>query len=244
MPDPGEAPYCEEGIEPEGQEDSAGQDNSGDGIGGVDDDMPIVTLTADIRQQLDPLGARVLVEDLVVTARPTRDEYYLEEGYWDVFVQDQGGGPWSGLRLQTTSAFAGVLDVGDTVDVVGVVSELSGVYFVQVRPWATDLVEVTGSAEPPSPPVISTEDLTIDNADAYPYEAMPVRIEQAIVTDDDACLGEFVLDGTVRVDDRFAPGTLLPVTDGTMLDDVGGVLIYTFDAFELAPRDANDLPGD
>lgn len=240
--------HCEDGISPDpdpdtGPGDSSGFGSSDDGVGGMDDDMPIVTLTADIRQNVEPLYTRVLVEDLVVTARPSRSEYIVGQPHWDVFVQDQAGGPWSGLRLQTDAATASELSPGDTVDVIGIIDEIDGIYFVNVRASAGDMVATIGEAEPPEPPVLPIEQLTLDNNDAYQYEAMPIRIEQVVVTDDDACEGEFMVDDTVRIDDRFSPGELPPPSQGTMLTALGGVLIYTFDAFELAPRDASELPG-
>ena len=89
------------------------------------------------------------------------------------------------------------------------------------------------------PPVVVPIDELVPHSDvARPYEGVPIRVEQVVVTDDDPCDGEFVLEQTARVDDRFAPGELGAPPAGTMLVAVEGVLIFAEDAFEIAPRDA------
>lgn len=218
-----------------GSSDDA-SDSTGDGFGGMDDDMPLESLTAEIRQaELGP-GQRVLVANVVVTSRPAPNEY---RSGWDIFVQDQGGGPWSGLRVRFPLDPGDTFEIGDAVDVVGRVQHYRGYYSVDIKS-GTDGVEVIGAGTPPAPPVISVEDLTLDSDISPSYESMPIRVEQVIVTNEDTCAGEFTVEDVVRIDDRFAPGQLaVPVQGSTV--SVGGMLVFAEDAFEVAPRDPSEL---
>lgn len=215
-----------------------GQDGTGSGDSpvGMGDDMPLVTSIPEIQQGAIADGTWVVVQSVVVTTpRVTAEpDSFIDE----LFVQDQAGGPWSGLRV-IMPGFLAELGVGvsDEVDVVGRVAQGEGYFALAVGAPYTEIVRLGDGVLPPAE-VVPVDDLRLDDPQARAYEGIPIRVEQVMVTDDDPCDGEFVIEDTARVDDRFVPGTLPSPTAGTMLTAVEGVLVFASDAFEIGPVDA------
>lgn len=211
---------------------SYGGGSSDDTPVGMDDDMPLVVAIPGIQQGEVPPDTRVELQDVVIISPRVPSDV---GGSFEQFVQDPAGGPWSGLRLRITNGVPS-LAVGEGVDVVGRVIERDGFYALTV----TQMVPL-GPGQLPPPAVVSVDQLHIDDEDGRAYEGIPIRVEQVVVTDDDPCDGEFVLEDIVRVDDRFAPQQLPSPSTGTMLSFVEGVLIYAEDALEIGPRSADEV---
>lgn len=212
--------------------------SSGDGSAGMGDDMPLSVTIAEIQQGDIPAGTRVIVSGVVVTSsRAERDSL---PGF-ERFVQDPLGGPWSGLRIQIPEATPDDgLSIGDIVDVRGSVTRRADFYAVEVSPFGSGLTWL-GVSELPAPALLPVEILTIDGEAARAYEGVPIRVEQVVVTNEEPCDGEFVIDDTLRVDDRFVPGGLVTPPAGSFLGAVEGVLIFAEDSLELGPRDPGEL---
>ncbi len=229
---------CEDGGDGWSGDQNTG---SGDGSGstgggpiGMDDDMPLVAMIPDLQQGVVPRGTWVQLEGVVVTTPPAQTETGLG---FEVFVQDPGGGAWSGLRIRM-EAEAEALPMGEAVDVVGTLLAQDDYYLLELD---EDGMTGLGPGVLPDPVVVSVDDLALGDADGRPYEGIAVVVEQVTVTDDDPCDGEFIIEDIARVDDRFAPGEIAAPSTGTTLTSVQGVLVYAQDAFELAPTDPGGI---
>jgi hypothetical protein len=231
---------CEDGDDGWAGDDgvtTGGDESGGDGgTFGMDDDMPLATSVFEVQQGIFFPGTLVSVEGVVVTTPSTRTE--TGAGF-EVFVQDPVGGPYSGVRLRFPSDPASLAALGDALSVVGRVYDREGFYLLDISGPQSGVVSLGPGVVPP-PVVVPAADLGPGSALARPYEGVPIRVEQVTVTDASPCDGEFVIEQTVRVDDRFAPGQLAPV-EGDMLSAIEGVLVYAVDAFEIAPRDASGI---
>lgn len=239
---PGTPPRCEsddDGWAGEG-EDGYGE---GSGTGGVEDttfgmgdDMPLAVQIYEVQEGGLFPGDRIALTGVIVTSPSIRSE--TGWGY-EVFVQEQEGGPYSGLRVRTGFDPSALFVRGQAVDLVGTVYA-QGSYFLLDVADPTDVTPVSASVVP-APVLVSASDLEADDPAARPYDAVPVRIEEVIVTDAAPCEGEFVVDDAVRVDDRFVPAALPAPAMGQVITAVEGVLVFAFDSYELAPVDASGV---
>lgn len=220
---------------------SSGGDGSGTSGGppvGMDDDMPLVADIPEIQQGTLAIGTWVLLEGVVVTT--PRADSDADEGQ-ELFVQDPAGGPWSGLRIQLPAAeLVDPTMVGDEVDLIGRIVRRGPYFAVMLSATDPDLI-VMGPGTLPPPASVTVAELSIDSDDGRPYEGIPIRVEQVVVTDDEPCDGEFVIEDVARVDDRFTPGQIAAPPTGSMLDAVEGVLVYAEDALEIAPSDPSQV---
>lgn len=220
---------CESGGWGEGEGDEGAED-TGFGMG---DDMPLPFTIYEVQQGDAPSGARIVLSGVVVTTPAARGE--VLSGY-ELFVQEQAGGAWSGLRIHTAGFDPGtVLAVGDAADVVGEVSRSEGYVLLEIG--SSDDLTVTGTGVVPEPTVVEAAELLPGSAMARSYEGVLVRVQEATVTDEDPCDGEFELEDAARVDDRFVPDALPSPALGQVVAAVEGVLVYASDGYELAPPD-------
>ncbi|MEM7159576.1 MAG: hypothetical protein AAF799_42445 [Myxococcota bacterium] len=221
-----------------GGEWSSGEDGdaSGDPPIGMDDDMPLAALVAEIQQDMVPRSTFVLIENVVVTTRSVPTE--AEEGF-EFFIQDPAGGPWSGLRIRMPSDVA-LPEVGRAVDVVGHLIGRRGFYLIDTSGTNAEVTDL-GPGVMPEPALVDVADLALDDEQGRAYEGVHIRVEQVVVTDEDPCDGEFEIEDTARVDDRFAPGQIEAPPEGSMLAAVEGVLVFAEDALEIAPGSPEDV---
>ena len=233
---PGEGPTggdssvrCEDGLW------SGGEDGAEDTGFGMGDDMPLPLTVYEVQQGDGPDRALVGIANVVVTTPAAQSELLP---CTELFVQELAGGAYSGLRIQAEGFDPStVLAVGDTVDIVGRLSRSGDYVLLEVRNG--DDLSVTGTAPLPEPVVVEAAALGWADPTARPYEGVMVRVQMATVTDDDPCDGEFELEDTVRVDDRFVPSALPSPAQGEVLGAVEGVLVYASDGYELAPPDGS-----
>lgn len=229
------AGMCEDGAWPGGDPDDGGEcDDGAEDTGfGMGDDMPLPFAVYDVQQGMVLPDELVVLGNVVITT-PVAGSEALPGGF-ERFVQELDGGPFSGLRIASSTANLNVAAVGDAVDVIGRIRAQDGYYLLEVES-VTDIT-VLGPETLPEPIVVSAVDLLPDNPMARAYEGASVRVDMATVTDDDPCDGEFILEDAVRVDDRFMPDALAAPTTGEILASVRGVLVYATDSYELAPPD-------
>lgn len=175
-------------------------------------------------------------------------------------LQD-GTGPWSGIALESVSGGsrepAGLVDLrpGDVINITSAnIEEDFGLTKLNEDDMAFTVVS-TGGAN--LDPVVVTTDVLQDRAIAEAHEGMLLRIEDPVVTADNAdapsTFGEFAIssDGTdansIRVDDASGlleytgndPSSVF--TTGERLDFVQGVLWYTFGNYKLIPQSFDDI---
>ncbi|MEM6989752.1 MAG: hypothetical protein AAF721_04630 [Myxococcota bacterium] len=213
--------------------DDAGGDTQDDGAEGSDfgmgDDMPLSVY--EVQQGATFEGTRIVISNVLVSSPPSQGEAI---GGFEFFVQELEGGPFSGLRVQTfSSVIANSLAQGQTIDVSGRLAR-NGIYYMLLIEGSEDVVALA-TADPPAPPVVVAAELSTDAESARQYEGVVVRVQEATVTDPEPCDGEFTLDDTVRVDDRFMPNALQTPTMGEVIAQVDGILVFAQDEYELAP---------
>ena len=212
---------------------------SADDVGGQSAPEP----TASPRDLQDPgragpaEGTTVRVPGVVVTAGPGA-------GGRDLFVQEPGGGAWSGLYVYNYNGQVDLTGVGrgTLVDLVGEFQEFK--YPDQVHPGTTTElylsgIELRGQGQEPEPVPIMAFDLQDDEL-AEPWEGVLVSIGNGdlVVTSAAPDGGWFEVDG-VPVDDLFhaEPG----VEVGQTFRRIVGVLHFWSGRFMVEPRSAADL---
>jgi predicted extracellular nuclease len=178
--------------------------------------------------QSEGIEGGVELENVVVTSGMT----YEGEGF---FVQDQGGGEYTGIYVYTAYLDKGAIDpqVGDLINLAGSVTEYYDL---------TELVldnaenyEVIGSADP-----VATE-LNEAPADWEPYEGCLVTLSNLGVTSDDGGYGEYDTDYDIQLSDLFFNAG---AENGTTYDALSGLVSYSYGEFLIGPRDSDDLSGE
>ncbi|MFZ4576946.1 MAG: hypothetical protein ACOYOB_01020 [Myxococcota bacterium] len=208
------------------------------------------TACANPPNAFDNFMTGVAVNDIVVTSPLS-----TASGFEGVYVQDQGGGAWSGmyLMMKGTGTELASLQPGDVISVVGTAKE----YYCFTELQA-DSVIATGANQPPTVLTVSPSMLAEAKAqDALePYESVLVRIENVVVSDSlaagtdgkphgDIYVGTSASDKLVRLGGGF--GMYLTEYDkttkvysekypvGTTFASVTGVLQYSYGQFKLIP---------
>ncbi|MCH9688689.1 MAG: hypothetical protein K0V04_45075 [Deltaproteobacteria bacterium] len=242
------AGLCESGDDGWVSATSPGGGNSGGSSGGaedtgfgMDDDMPLLTTIYEINGGNIPTGELVEVRAVIVTS----PVYPSESGaQLEFFVQEPDSGPLSGIRVRTNFTLSQTPVPGDILTIEG---QLRGQASHQVihTSWGVPLA-FTGTADVPEPVIITTQDLDDPNSElAVAYEGVVVRVESVVVTHSDPCVGEFEVDTSVRIDDRFLLDAMPTPANGEAFASVAGPLIYVsddeYEGMEIAPRAGNDV---
>ncbi len=201
--------------------DDTGTDG-GDGGGGETQYVSI----AQIQDGTAPDGSLVVLEDVVVTSPYTQ----AGDGF---FLQDQGGGPWSGIYVFMQGGTDGLfLSVGDRVTVTGTVTEYYD--WTELTVASTTAIEVTGEAEV----TVSTLDPS-QVSDWEQWESCLVEIGPVTI-DEVNQYGQADVGGGLLLDDLL---TSFSVTTGGSFDNIIGQVGYSFEEWTLNPRTADDLVG-
>jgi hypothetical protein len=192
------------------------------------------------------VDARVVVRNVVLTAVDEFDEDGSGRvgGVW---VQDPGGGAWSGVQLYNPVVIPSRtrLVPGDIVDLIGIVDE-----FVLLNSDGTPMdrngtlteigagsVQKVGETLPPAPATIGESELgTL--ASAEPWEGCLVRIPNVTLSGPYDSRGEAPAAGGFDVaDDLYrVPG----LAAGVHYAALSGVVTYFF-GFKLLPRGPQDV---
>ena len=239
---------CQWGLDGWG-DGNAGGDSFGDTGGGstggaegdtfgMDDDFPIAAAIPDVQQGTFDLGELVELSQVVVTSPVGNSATGAER---ELFVQDPAGGLYSGIlvRYDQAPVAEAMLVPGREVDVIGEVRGQDGHVLIHLLTTGASTISVGGMVAEPAPIQRFAEELAPDAPDARALDGVLVEILQPLVTDEEACMGEFVVDDTVRVDDRFTDLPVVPT--GQSLEAIRGPLAFGGDRYEIAPRTAADL---
>ncbi|MFQ6604402.1 MAG: FlgD immunoglobulin-like domain containing protein [Fidelibacterota bacterium] len=129
---------------------------------------------------------------------------YAGSGIKFIF-QDTSGGPWSSiLSYDPDSTAFPVLYEGDLIEATGFVSEYSTGPSNMTELFITEPINILDfGLTPPTPPLVNTGDLRWPT-EAEQWGNVSVRVEEAIVIQNDLPYGEWSIDdgtGTVNVDD-------------------------------------------
>jgi len=151
------------------------------------------------------------------------------------FIQDAGGGRWSGLFVYMQAGFDSLyLEPGFTINVTGTVVEFYD--WTQLTVTTETAIEVTGSGS-----------VTVDAVDpeAPPgweegWESCIINVGAAEVTEGLNDFNEAVLSNGLKIDDLLWE---FDVEAGATFTQVTGPLGYTFEEWKLFPRSEADLEG-
>jgi predicted extracellular nuclease len=175
---------------------------------------------AEIRQGDPQEGDFVALEGVVVTSPLTPDGEMF-------FVQDAGGGPHTGLAIylgsQTFEA-----EPSMSLDIAGTLTDYYGM--LELQP-AT--IEDTGASGPLAPAILDEAP-----ADWEVWESNLVTLTEVQITSDPDTYGEVETNYGITINDLFYDAGL---GDGDSYAAVTGIIEYSYDAYKLEPRDADDL---
>ncbi len=157
------------------------------------------------------------------------------------FISMPEGGPWKGVLV-----YYGVIypEVGDEVEITGVVSEYNGMTEISNLTNAT----ILNSGNPvPAPIVVETGNL-IDPINAEQYEGCLVNLLDVTVTEEQIEYGQwYVSDGTgdCQMDDGiFYLDEVVPpivIVLGDVWASLTGMVDYSYDEYGVHPRTPDDM---
>jgi len=195
------------------------------------------TTIYDIKSGVTAIGANVALSNVLVTGHYT-DGYFLQVKETDTGYQ---GSDNSGIFVY---APANTVASGDRVDVV---SAVTADYFGEIQ-LNSAVVNVTSSGEAAPAPVAATSaEVGTGGTRAAALEGVLVKITNATVTDvapapgpgDTAPTNEFVVDGTLRVDDLLYLISPFPLVNQNFAS-VTGIVAYRNNNSKLEPQAAGD----
>ena len=204
--------------------------------------------------------SEVTVPECVVTAilYATDNETHENTAIKGVYVSEllKKAQPYSGIYIFIKETAA--LDeyaIGDKLEIKGTYTE----YYESSQIEAAEIKKL-GTADVPEPALIedpakvatpfeeneaSTESCKWEptanhGADAEKYESVLVKVEDVTVTNANICHGAFEVTGDLAVDKTlyYYKGKR---SEGQEFESIQGVLIYSYDAFRLAPRAEDDF---
>jgi len=225
----------EDGTEP--GNDQVGEDGTGQDDNQVD---PGKLKVADLQNKKEGLECPAdstfinletgLKLDGVVVTAPVFEASQKLDGF---FVQDVGGGEFSGIKVVVDKGTAPELKVGDVLNLVGDLKE-----YYCVTEFEATAVTVTGKTETPAAAVVASADIASGEGASEKWEGVLVEVKDTAVSEVDQ-YGNIVLEGGAVVADSI---TALPGVDaGCVYQSVTGVIDYAFKLYLLLPRTGEDL---
>lgn len=222
-----------------------GIDNDGDGYTDCDDygcdtdpACAVAAVTVSISSIQDETaadhpatGTPVTVEGAMVTA--VKESSGSQVGFW---IQ-QGSGQYSGIYAYCgNSGCPTAVQVGDDVDVSGEYGEYHGASQVGY----VDAITVNSSGGTPATATVSPTDFL---ASSEPWEGVLVELKAASGDMTTAVTTDANGNTDVTVDDVtiYGIGYIWSATDGDQVSSIVGVVDSYDDAFEVRPRQAEDI---
>ena len=207
------------------------------------------TSIADIQKTSDASGDSPKDGETVTITGIVTAEFWGSYKKRTFFVQDADSA-WSGIMVYNNDGWdtfsitaedgstTNSLARGDSVTVTGTVDEYYG---------KTEIVDVTAvtilsSGHDIEPIDVTASAINTGSVTAEMYEGVLVRVSAVVVDSADLGYGEWSMadtSGTVRADDLMAH--YFTPSDGDSLEEVVGVLDYSYDNFKILPRLANDV---
>jgi predicted extracellular nuclease len=176
-------------------------------------------------------GAQVELEGLVVTSGLTYDD----KGF---YVQDAGGGAWSGIYvyidLENGGASLEGLVPGAIVNISGATTEYYEFTELKVSSL-NDIVITDSTAEPVVTPIVGAPE------DWEMYEGCLVSIANVSASSDADEYGAVDLDNGLLLDDSLMD---LEVDEGDAFSTITGQISYEWEHYRLNPRGIDDLVSD
>jgi antitoxin component YwqK of YwqJK toxin-antitoxin module len=221
----------------------------------------INTTISQIQKEEVATGSTVQISESVVTAIAYKSEKQSDDTYKNVAIKGlyiseiiPQAEPYTGIYVFIKStADVDAYAVGDKLEVTGTVEE----YYesTQISLADTANIKKLGTADVPAPAEINDtskistpykqngeewEPTTSHGADAEMYESVLVKVNNVEVTNNNLGHGTFEVTGNLAIskDLYYYPGDR---SIGTKFNSISGVLIYSYSAFQLAPRSGEDF---
>jgi predicted extracellular nuclease len=170
-------------------------------------------------------GETVTLQNVIVTSNLTGDE----EGF---FIQDEGGGEWSGIYVFVGQAGGGIAPmVGDKLNITGSVSEFYD--STQLVISSSENLVVTGEGD-----VVATTVSSV--TDWETYEGCLISLDNQTVDSDVNSYGEVDLSFGIPMDNTFFN---FETCFEASYDSIVGIVTYSFEEYKLNPRSQDDLMG-
>lgn len=171
-------------------------------------------------------GETVTLTGVIVTS--TWDE--RGDGF---FIQDAGGGEYSGVYVYAPGLSDTYLEVGYELTVTGATVE----YYDWTEFTVADAsaLEVTGSGAVTAD---SVDPSTVTDWEVW--ESCLISVGAATATSGVNSYGEITLDNGLQMDNWFFD---YAGEQGASWTNISGTVLYNFEEFKLAPRSADDLEG-
>jgi len=185
-------------------------------------------LSCDGSQSFINLQQGVSLTGLVVVS-PKFSAGSTLDGY---FVSDGVGGPYSGVELAVAKSLGTNFAIGAVLDVTGEAKE----YYCMTEVQASE-VNQTGTINGPVP--VASLSYAALSADFEKYEGVLVELSGVKVGNAQPEHGAFDLEGGLNVGVLFNHGVKPAAND--VFATLRGVIVYSFSAYHLEPRSANDL---
>jgi predicted extracellular nuclease len=192
-----------------------------DDLAGYTAGMGCTVTVADIQQGNVAEGG-VDLEGVVVTTGLTADA----QGF---YVQDDGGGEYSGIYVYLGDTIGPDLSVGDVVDISGSVVE----YYDFTELSVTDGTDISLISSGATPVAVEISEAPAD------WESLEgvLTTWTGVSVETDAGYGEVTTNYGVNINDGFFEHGL---SAGDFLDSATGVLSFGFEEFKLEPRSSGD----
>ena len=163
-------------------------------------------------------------------------------GVPNLFVQDPNTDElWSGITVfGDLPAETSLPDVGDSVDIVGMVNE----YYSLTQIIDITELNITSSGEEITPISVNASDIGIGCSESGEmHESMLVTLSDVTFVSVDEFGNWIVSDGfgETMVDDYHFQGTFPNISVGDSFECVTGVVSYSYSEFKVYPRDINDF---
>jgi len=173
-----------------------------------------------IQKGMIPAGTQVDLTGLIVTA---------ETAYGAFFVQDAGGGAYTGILVKVDDGWPNVI-IGDEVSIIGTVAEFYGRSQINM----TDLskLAITGSGTPVAT-TISSQPTTWE-----PYEGCLVTILGSKANTGEDTYGQAELNYEILMDDVYHDFDINP---GQSFTSITGPIDFNYGKFTILPRTQADL---
>ena len=203
--------------------------------GGTDDDPTDDTggTTVTDSESIKALQDGTLAEGTTVTVKGV-----IVTGGWDAegagfFIQDAGGGEYSGIYVYAPSASDTYLEVGYELNVTGTSTEFYD--WTEFNVADVSAIEVLGSGS------VTVDDVDPSSVtDWEAWESCLINVGSAKATSGINSYGELVLDNGLTVDNWYFD---YAGEQGATWTSVSGLMVYNFETWKLAPRSADDLAG-
>jgi hypothetical protein len=173
-----------------------------------------------IQKGMIPAGTEVNLTGLIVTA---------ETKYGAFYVQDVGGGAYTGILVKVDDGWANVI-VGDEVSLIGTVAEFYGRSQINM----TDLskLDITGSGT-----LVATT-VSSQPTNWEPYEGCLVTILGTKATTGEDQYGQAELNYDILMDDVYYDFDINP---GQSFTSITGPIDFNYGKFTILPRTQADL---